>query len=392
MLMDHGATIAAMRTSPNQAAPAFVQIGELPGGDFGLRLHEERKAPLSGFAPDTISIRYVEAFFGKTLTRALLRDAGLADDDGSSPTLVKHRDFWQLCLRNINMSGNEGHGCTSRPIAKSTWQMIFSAVNQMDTLSDGLRQFAELVPTACADMVVTVGYGRSGVHLNYMVEPGAVASGDVARLERYLELIALVFHCVLLWVTDYHLEPVQIRLSANLDEADGSLLSGLSASTSRQGSGVTIVYDRDDMEVPLGVRKYQHWSNETKAFEDLCLAARPVCARDDLQPVVAKVRDLIATRALTLQEVAPMLGMSIATLQRRLREAGTSFRMVSRDVRCEKLLSLLATDIHFDDVAEELGLSERRSLWRTCQEWLGVSPSEYRRNLRSATAAGAVSA
>ncbi|KRB86384.1 hypothetical protein ASE00_06650 [Sphingomonas sp. Root710] len=392
MLTDNRATIAAMRTSAGQATPAFLQIGELHGGDFGLRTHEEQEASLRTFAGDTISIRYVESFFGKALARALLRDAGLADDAGSPPALVKHRDFWQLCLRNINMSGDEGHGCTPRPIAKSTWQMIFSAVNQMDTLSDGLRQFAELVPAVCAGMAVTVGYGRNGVHLNYMVEPSAVAPSEVARLERYVELIALVFHCVLLWVTDHQLEPVQIRLSANLDEADGSLLSGLSASTARQGRGVTIVYDRDDMDLPLGVRKYQHWSNETKAFEDLCLTARPVRARDGLSPVVAKVRDLIATRTLTLQEVAPMLGMSIATLQRRLREAGTSFRMVSRDVRCEKLLSLLATDIHFDDVAEELGLSERRSLWRTCQEWLGVSPSEYRRNQRSANAARAVSA
>lgn len=392
MLMDHGEAIATLRKSGSQVTSACLPLGGLHGREYILGAENGHEVSLGASAPDSISIRYVEEFFGKALARELLRDAGLTDGAESPPTQVKHRDFWQLCLRNINMSGDEGHGCTPRPIAKSTWQMIFSAVNQMDTLSDGLRQFAELVPTISAGMVVTVGYGRNGVHLNYMVEPGPLGSSDAARLERYVELIALVFHCVLLWVTDHHLEPVQIRLSANLDEADGSLLSGLSANTARQGRGVTIVYDRDDMDVPLGVRKYQHWSNETKAFEDLCLTARPVRACGDVSPVVGKVRDLVATRALTLQEVAPMLGMSIATLQRRLREAGTSFRMVSRDVRCEKLLSLLATDIHFDDVAEELGLSERRSLWRTCQEWLGVSPSEYRRKHRSAIAARALSA
>ena len=79
--------------------------------------------------------------------------------------------------------------------------------------------------------------------------------------------------------------------------------------------------------------------------------------------------------------------MSVATLQRRLREAGTNFRELSKEVRREKLVSLLATDGNLDDIAMELGLSERRSLWRTCHEWLGVSPTQYRKYQRAAAVA-----
>ena len=140
-----------------------------------------------------------------------------------------------------------------------------------------------------------------------------------------------------------------------------------------------MVYDRDQLALPLGVRKYQHWSSETKAFEELCAEAGPGIDGGDRLCVVDDVRRLIITRGLTLQQIARTLAMSAATLQRRLREAGTTYRDISKGVRCDKLVSLLATDMNFDDLAEELGLSERRSLWRTCKEWLGVSPSQYRK-------------
>lgn len=326
----------------------------------------------------SVSAHYIENFFGRETATALFSEPSGARRCRSVPAVVPLRDFWRLCQKNITISDDEGHGCTARPLPKSTWQMIFSAVNQLNTLGAGLRQFTELVPAIRAGIAASIGYGRNGIHLNYLA---AEEPRDQERFERYLEVIAMAFHCAMLWVTDRPIQPVQIRLSALLNDRDGSPLAGLAPITMRAGEGVTIVYDREDMALPLGARKYQYWSNETSAFEQWCNDRRQPEPGGDLQ-VVNRVRALIATRALTLYEIAPELGMSMATLQRRLREAGVSYRILSKDVRCEKLVALLATDIDLDDVAEVLGFSERRSLRRTCQEWLGVSPSEYRRRWR----------
>lgn len=330
--------------------------------------------------PGAISMRYVEDFFGPTTARKLLGETGLQRPPTGRPPLVSSRDFWQLCLKNINAGDDEGHGCAPRKLPKSTWQMIFSGVNQMDDVGDGLRHFCALVQAARTGVVVTVGYGRNGVHLNYSAAPEVL---EPVRFERYLELIALVFHCVLLWVTGRHIVPVQIRLSSLLDEADGSLLSGLCASTLRQGHGFTMVYDRRDMKLPLGVRKYQRWSSETNAFEELYVVLAAGGESPPPSAIVERVRQVVASNPLPLQDLALAMGMSCATLQRRLREAGTSYREIARDVRRDRLIALLATDIDFDQVAEELGVSDRRSLWRLCQECLGVSPSEYRRTRRA---------
>ena len=54
-------------------------------------------------------------------------------------------------------------------------------------------------------------------------------------------------------------------------------------------------------------------------------------------------------------------------------------REVSQDVRQKKLLCLLAAEGTLDDIAEELGFSDRRSLWRSCNKWIGMSPSRFRK-------------
>ncbi len=343
----------------------------------------EAIAPPSGPAlpADILSLHYVESLFGKTRARDLLSNT----DPRKPPRFLTRRDFWQLCLKSIHTFNDEGHGCTTRPLPKSTWQMVFSAVNQMENVADGLRHFADLVMAMDIGLSVSVGYGRQGMHLNFTPS----GEGSVQRMEPYLELIALVFHCVLLWITARPINPVQIRLSSSLRDEDGSLLADLAPMTPRQRQGCTIVYDRSDLLLPLGVRKYQHWSSETKAFEELSAASCPDMAAGSNLEIVEKVRHLVTTRGLMLQEIASTMAMSMATLQRRLREAGTSYRDISKEVRCDKLISLLATDMNFDDLAEELGLSERRSLWRTCKEWLGMSPSEYRKTICSQEARAA---
>jgi AraC-like DNA-binding protein len=173
-----------------------------------------------------------------------------------------------------------------------------------------------------------------------------------------------------------------VRLSAQLSDRDGSLLEGLAADQTRHGVGVTITYPHACLALPLGVRRYQSWAAcETAAFLKIAVRARAV--RDTaVNPLVQALRELLAAEPIPQVVAARRLGMSVPTLHRRLTRAGTSFREISRDVRSRKLRGLLATDASLDDIAVELGLSDRRSLWRASFEWLGMSPAAYRRQWR----------
>ena len=335
-----------------------------------------------------LSLAYVEGYFGRSRARELLGRAGLRSPDGACPTAVRKVDFWQLCVDSIIALSDEAHGLTRRPVPKSTFGTIYSAVNQMDTVGDGFRKLVELMPLSPAEIAVTLGNGRDAVHLHFAYANEVDVSD---QLERYLESCVLVFHCVLLWIAARPVIPVHIRLSGLLDEAEGSLLAGISTSRSRRGSGVTLSYDRVDMDVALGARKYQVWAaHETSTF--LQWIAKVGHEGQKLRCATAdRLRGLLAQRPLDQEEAARELGLSSATLRRRLAQGGTTFREVSKDVRRERLIALLSTEEGLDDVAAQLGFSDRRSLWRTCNDWLGVSPSVWRRQKALSRSAGGVS-
>ncbi|MBP7335289.1 helix-turn-helix domain-containing protein [Niveispirillum sp.] len=330
------------------------------------------------FGAGRLSIDYVQTFFGVERMEALMSDAGLCRPDGGLPDSISRVDFWNLCVDGIFKYNDEGHGCTPQPLPKGSFTMIFTAINHMDTVGEGLKRFSEFIQVIPSGMTVTVGHGSDGVHLSYAMRDAS------PRGETYVELIALVFHCVLLWGTARSIDPVHIRLSAALQDHHGSLLADLAKGIWRHGSGVSIVYPREILDFKLGVRRYKSFSfHETTTFMEL--ADRPLLdensASDTL--IINTVRQLMQDGVPSQSAAAERLNMSLATLQRRLSRAGTSFRELSKEVRVRKLCSLLATDANLDDIAVDLGFSDRRSLWRACFNWLGMSPTTYRAQRRT---------
>ncbi|PJG46445.1 hypothetical protein CAF53_19935 [Sphingobium sp. LB126] len=325
------------------------------------------------FGAEQLSIHYVETFFGRERAHALLLGAGLCDAKGKMPASISRVDFWNLCVDGIFKYNDEGHGCTPLPLPKGSWTMIFTAVNHMDSVDEGLKRFCDFVQVIPSGMTVSVGHGTDGVHVTY-------AMNDLSeRGEIYVELIALVFHCVLVWGTGRAIEPVRMRLSSLLGDRKESLLTGLATSSWRQGTGVSMIYPKEILDLPLGVRRYKSFSfHESSVFMEM--AEKPPHATDSgaSSSLVNELRVLMRDEIPHQRVAAHKLGMSAATLQRRLTQEGTSFRELSREVRMRKLCTLLATDANLDDVAYDLGFSDRRSLWRACFDWLGMSPTAYR--------------
>jgi AraC-like DNA-binding protein len=84
----------------------------------------------------------------------------------------------------------------------------------------------------------------------------------------------------------------------------------------------------------------------------------------------------------TLQRTALALGVSVRTLQRRLREEGTTYGAVLEAFRREMAVRLLRDRrIAVCEVAYLLGYSEPSTLRRAFRTWHGVTPAEFRRSL-----------
>ncbi|HUQ06070.1 MAG TPA: AraC family transcriptional regulator ligand-binding domain-containing protein [Kofleriaceae bacterium] len=75
----------------------------------------------------------------------------------------------------------------------------------------------------------------------------------------------------------------------------------------------------------------------------------------------------------SMHTVARGLGVSSRTLQRELAETGTSFRALVDHVRQTRARTLLHRDVPIDEVAAQLGYSERSAFVRAFGRWVGKS-------------------
>lgn len=85
---------------------------------------------------------------------------------------------------------------------------------------------------------------------------------------------------------------------------------------------------------------------------------------------------------------AEIVGMSKRTLQRRLATEGMSFRHIidrTKHVRASEMLA--ESDAKLIDIAMTLGYQDAPSFTRAFKRWSGISPSLYRRRLRSGAGA-----
>lgn len=112
-------------------------------------------------------------------------------------------------------------------------------------------------------------------------------------------------------------------------------------------------------------------------------AAQTLDAELPLAALAARVRDEVRRRLgvepVELEAVASTLGLSARTLQRRLRDEGSSFQAVLDAVRAQAAKDWLANPRRsVSELAARLGYSEPGALDRAFRRWTGKTPTEWR--------------
>lgn len=80
-----------------------------------------------------------------------------------------------------------------------------------------------------------------------------------------------------------------------------------------------------------------------------------------------------------IERVARRVGATPRSLQRRLRDEGTSYRELVDTIRHKRAVDLLQRGVPFGDIAERLGFSEARAFRRAFRRWTGLVPSAIAR-------------
>ncbi|HNQ73425.1 MAG TPA: AraC family transcriptional regulator [Verrucomicrobiota bacterium] len=97
------------------------------------------------------------------------------------------------------------------------------------------------------------------------------------------------------------------------------------------------------------------------------------------EQVKQTLRQLLAGKRPTLDDVAKELGLSTRTLQRRLTDSGLTFQQVVEETRRELARHYLKQRaVELNEAAFLLGFEDANSFFRAFQHWEGTSPGEWR--------------
>lgn len=93
-----------------------------------------------------------------------------------------------------------------------------------------------------------------------------------------------------------------------------------------------------------------------------------------------QIADTMSSGNVSIEAIASSLGVTARTMQRELRQSGTTFRELldaTRSKTAERLLT--ETDIPLSEIAFLLGFSELSAFSRAAKSWFGITASEARK-------------
>ncbi len=142
-----------------------------------------------------------------------------------------------------------------------------------------------------------------------------------------------------------------------------------------------LVFPRDVLDLPQPTANPLVHEIALRQCEQTDRLARPNAA------LVERIQSILIANAShpgALDDVARRLGLSGRTLQRRLRELGTSFRQVSLDTRLELARELLRTDLAIKEVAYLTGYTDVANFSAAFMAQAGERPSMFKASRRKA--------
>ena len=115
------------------------------------------------------------------------------------------------------------------------------------------------------------------------------------------------------------------------------------------------------------------------ASRQIARSVPPSPARDLIGSLRDMIRPSLQRAYPDIGHAAALAGVSVSTLQRRLRDSGITYSELVETERLRLSIELLAQgDIKICDVASDLGYTEPANFIRAFRKWTGLTPSQFR--------------
>ncbi len=136
-----------------------------------------------------------------------------------------------------------------------------------------------------------------------------------------------------------------------------------------------VLFDRAGVDTPYRTEDSALIAVIERHVADLVLGQDP--GASFAERALRVVSHNLGQRPVDIGTVAAELGVTARTLQRRLRDEGTSLRAITQGHRQRIVeIHLSQPDMNLRDVAQALGYSDGTVFWRAYRHWTGTAPSK----------------
>ena len=301
----------------------------------------------------------------------VLRDAGFARDAFADPNArLSAVDTARLWRRAAACAADPAFGLfASSFVRPTTFHALGYAVFASSTLRDALQRllrYGHLVSDAAdLDLETT----RKAARLSFVVRSGEVPSDPA--LDAVISLI--VRTCRTLTERSFCLEQLSLRRARPLDLTPYERFY-------RYPIAFDAPCDTLTLDPPCSTVPCSSANPSLRVITTTwCDATSRACARARWSTAYARRLAAHLQRDASPDKVATLLGMSARSLQRRLKEQGTSYVQVLRDTRRELAIGhLREPHCSVTEIAFLLGFEDASAFARAFRSWTGVTPSSFR--------------
>jgi AraC-like DNA-binding protein len=301
------------------------------------------------------------------LAAAELSEADLENLDARLPVVR----YWKLWSAVVERSEDPALGIRlGRQFTIRLAGLVGYAMLHSSTLGHALARFVRYERIMEDTTLLSLEKAEGSVHLS-IEEPVPLAG-----LRQPIECdLASVVAC-LREITGVATLPAEVHLPYPQPKGVGLYREALGPKLSFESRRAVIVFEAGQLELPVTARDDTlcHYLDEHATVILQHLSSSTLVER-----VQRVLWDQLSEGRPTLQSVASALGMSVRTLQRRLKEEGVSFGELLDTFRERMAGMLLARrDLAIYEVAFLLGYSDPSTFFRAFRRWKGVSPRQFR--------------
>ena len=292
----------------------------------------------------------------------------LTDSDGRYP-VKKMVKLWSLA---VDRTGDPCFGLTvGTQWHPTTWHALGYAWFASVTLEEALKRLAR-----CSAMITTAG--------EFLLEERS-ADFKLTLLPHYLEmprpaavmdavLTNIIIMCRVSYGDDF--KPLGMLFSDSGDSCRRRRREFFRSPIEYGAVENGVLFDKSSLRKPLPTANAELAHSSDRVIAEYLSRIGIGTTASSVKTILV---DLLPSGEVTEESLAASLNLSQSTLQRRLKQEGTTYRAVLQEVRCDLAERMLEESSKtLNEISFLLGFGELSAFSRAFKRWTGMAPSAYR--------------